>query len=340
LKEFRSALKLIGACDGLGEKEIETMLRYIDQNGDGTINATEMRIFVTSSKDDEDNNNDDKDRFVPMYRPEQHDDEIQGGFSKKSALRVTEACETLRQDIHKYALTDYRRTTGNENPPFIMDDSYFRSTFELFDFNGNGQVEEEEFVSQLEHLGIGSELSKHEMRCVHAQVCDTKDMITISSFVRFANAEEGHSSEEKRKDENRVRLKDGRTLTPRTEFDTTETSRPGRIDLIVESVENVPKTSFVGRSQLYVRSRLVMSNSTEKRTWRKTKSVLCDADSVSWPDDTKIVHKVSRELDRSVAVVVELMDLDDLSGDDVCVGRGIVFFSCVCMCVFLLQTLY
>ena len=208
------------------------------------------------------------------------------------------------------------------------------------------------------------------MRCVHAQVCDAdnQDTITISSFVRFVNIDQNdvETKRQHEEDKNRISLRDGRTLTPRTEFDTRETSRPGQIELMVESVENVPKTSFVGRSELYVcvlehislfsylrtiyalishslthnnttrilrtrthryvRSRLVLvSNSKNVRSgWRKTKSVSCQDSSASWPQNTKLKHVVTQDLDRSVAIVVELMDRDDLTSDDedMCVGRG------------------
>ena len=98
LREFRAALKLIGACDGLREKEIVMLLRHIDRNGDESINERELRLFVEDESVSLEHENQE---FVPMYRPEHHDDEIQGRFSKNSALRVADACKTLRRDILK-----------------------------------------------------------------------------------------------------------------------------------------------------------------------------------------------------------------------------------------------
>ncbi len=186
-------------------------------------------------------------------------------------------------------------------------------------------------MSQLEHLGIGGDLSKHEMRCVHAQVCENdsskNDMITISSFVRFVNATFSEEKKIEKKDENRIRVKDGRTLTPRNDMHAPLiASRPGRVDLIVESVENVPTTSFVGRSDLYVRSRLLLSNNhSGKPSWKNTKSVLCTnkEETTTWTDHCTMIHRVKEHLDRSVAIVVELMDRDDMTPDDedICIGR-------------------
>lgn len=337
--EFRSILNIIGSCDGLSEYDVLGVLRRIDLNDDGKIDEEEMGSFL----DDQRVNASGPLVFIPMHREERHEDEIVGSFSRASEKRVVEACKQLKIDIYKHALTDHRKVFRNEDVK--RDESFYRSTFEIFDFNGNGYVDENEFVSQLEHLGIGQSLSKYEMRCVHAQVCNSNvqddddyisaiegNRITLSSFTKFVNG----TSHSMRQNGQSIRLErlfvmDGGTVTPsgnHARAMAKVSSSPGKLELVIESVKlstSKCATFSSDRVEPYFRTRVQIGREKIGK-WKRTPAVtfVSGQDALSWPENTAMCHIIDRFVTTEpIALIVELWDRDGLSeSDDVRMGRG------------------